>query len=83
MDFGRALIKALTFCFADEPTSALDWRRGEQVVEPIRAAATERGTTVLIVSHGSHVVPYAEQVWHIEDGYLTEPAEQEPAVVLN
>lgn len=70
---GRALIKSPAFCFADEPTSALDWKHGEQVVELLRAAAHERRTTILIVSHDPRIVPYVDQVYHIEDGCLAEP----------
>jgi putative ABC transport system ATP-binding protein len=68
---GRALIKAPTFCFADEPTSALDWERGEQVIELIRLAARDSGTTVLLVSHDPRIVPYADRVFHLHDGRLT------------
>jgi putative ABC transport system ATP-binding protein len=69
---GRALIKDPHFCFADEPTSALDWAHGEQVVELLRNAAHERGSTILIVAHDSRIIPYADRVFHIEDGVLRE-----------
>ncbi len=67
---GRALIKEPSFCFADEPTSALDWAHGEQVVELLRAAAHERGATVLIVAHDSRIIPYVDRVFHLEDGRM-------------
>jgi len=73
---GRALIKEPVFCFADEPTSALDWAHGEQVIELLRSAARERGTTVLVVAHDSRIVPYVDRVLRLEDGCLDEP---EPA----
>jgi putative ABC transport system ATP-binding protein len=69
---GRALIKSPTFCFADEPTSALDWANGVQVVELLRAAAHHDGATVLIVSHDSRLKPYADRVFHLEDGRLAK-----------
>jgi putative ABC transport system ATP-binding protein len=69
---GRALIKEPTFCFADEPTSALDWAHGEQVVELLRNAAHERNATILIVAHDARIIPYADRVFHIEDGVLRE-----------
>jgi putative ABC transport system ATP-binding protein len=69
---GRALIKDPQLCFADEPTSALDWAHGEQVVELLRAAAHERGATVLVVAHDSRIIPYVDRVFHIEDGRLRE-----------
>jgi putative ABC transport system ATP-binding protein len=73
---GRALIKDPVFCFADEPTSALDWAHGEQVIELLRSASRERGTTVLVVAHDARIVPYVDRVLHLEDGCLAEP---EPA----
>jgi putative ABC transport system ATP-binding protein len=70
---GRALIKEPVFCFADEPTSALDWSHGEQVIELLCAAAHEQGATILIVAHDARIVPYADQVFHLEDGCLLDP----------
>src|SRR5262249_40458660 len=69
---GRALIKEPDFCFADEPTSALDWDHGEQVVQLLRTAAHERGATVFVVAHDHRLVPYADRVLHIADGFLEE-----------
>ena len=67
---GRALMKDPELFFADEPTSALDWAHGEQVIELLRSAARERGATVLCVAHDSRIIPYADQVLHLEDGQL-------------
>jgi putative ABC transport system ATP-binding protein len=75
---GRALIKQPVFCFADEPTSALDWAHGEQVIELLRAAAREQGTTVLVVAHDSRIVPLSDRVLSLEDGCLAEPQPVKP-----
>ena len=69
---GRALIKNPDFCFADEPTSALDWAHGEQVIELLRTAAHERASTILVVAHDARIIPYADRVFHLEDGRLKE-----------
>lgn len=74
---GRALIKNPRLMFADEPTSALDWAHGEQVIELLRAAAHDRGTSVLIVAHDARIIPFADHVFYLEDGRLhsdTDPA---------
>jgi putative ABC transport system ATP-binding protein len=71
---GRALIKSPALCFADEPTSALDWSHGQQVIELLRTAARQRNSSVLIVSHDHRLVPYADRVFHLEDGCLSEPS---------
>lgn len=70
---GRALIKEPDFCFADEPTSALDWGHGEQIIELLRAAVRERGTTVLVVAHDARIIPYVDRVLQLDDGCLAEP----------
>jgi putative ABC transport system ATP-binding protein len=67
---GRALIKSPTFCFADEPTSALDWANGEQVVKLLETAAHQDGAVVLIVSHDARLIPFADRVFHLEDGRM-------------
>jgi putative ABC transport system ATP-binding protein len=72
---GRALVKEPMFCFADEPTSALDWAHGEQVIELLRSAARDRGTTVLVVAHDSRIVPLVDRVFHMEDGCMLEPVQ--------
>lgn len=69
---GRALIKRPALCFADEPTSALDWTHGEQVMELLSAAAHDQEATILVVAHDPRLVPYADQVFHLEDGCLAE-----------
>jgi putative ABC transport system ATP-binding protein len=71
---GRALVKQPAFCFADEPTSALDWAHGQQVVELLRRAAHDRGAMILVVSHDTRIIPFADRVFHLKDGSLTEPA---------
>lgn len=70
----RALVKRPQLLFADEPTAALDWKHGRQVVEMLRAAAHESGTTVLLVSHDPRIAPMADRVVHLEDGVLSPTA---------
>jgi putative ABC transport system ATP-binding protein len=79
---GRALIKNPTFCFADEPTSALDWDRGRQVIELLRLAAHDWGTTVLLVAHDPRVMELADQVIHLTDGELVRPTELDPSIAV-
>jgi putative ABC transport system ATP-binding protein len=69
---GRALVKGATLCFADEPTGALDWGHGQQVIELLRYAAHESGATILVVGHDARIIPFADRVFHMEDGCLAE-----------
>src|SRR5437773_302159 len=80
---GRALIKEPTFVFADEPTSALDWKHGEQVVDLLRAAAHDRGATILVVAHDARMIAHVDRVFHLEDGILAkgDAAAREEGVV--
>lgn len=73
---GRALIKQPAFVFADEPTSALDWKHGQHVIELLRAAAHDQGSTILVVAHDSRIIPFVDRVLHLEDGVLYEGAER-------
>ncbi|HEV8059788.1 MAG TPA: ABC transporter ATP-binding protein [Gemmataceae bacterium] len=68
----RALIKRPTFCFADEPTGALDWAHGRHVIEMLCAAARQQNTCLLIVTHDVRLIPFADEVFHLEDGRLDE-----------
>lgn len=69
---GRALIKKPAFCFADEPTSALDWGHGERVMELLRQAAQDLGTTVLVVAHDARLIPFSDRLLHMDEGRLSE-----------
>ena len=73
---GRALIKQPGFVFADEPTAALDWKHGQHVVELLRAAAHDQGSTILVVAHDGRIIPFVDRVLHLEDGILYEGSER-------
>jgi putative ABC transport system ATP-binding protein len=73
--FGRALVKRPTLWFADEPTGALDWTNGEQVIELLRCAAHDEGAMVLVVTHDERIMPYADRVFYLIDGRLSQPEE--------
>ena len=67
---GRALVKNPTFIFADEPTSALDWENGRIVLELLRAAAHARRASIFVVSHDDRMKPYADVIYHLDEGRL-------------
>jgi ABC-type lipoprotein export system ATPase subunit len=54
--------------FADEPTGELDVATGEEVFAALRAANTELGTTVVIVTHDSDVSGQVQRTVAIRDG---------------
>jgi putative ABC transport system ATP-binding protein len=69
---GRALIKGPHFCFADEPTSALDWSHGRQVIELLQAQARQHNGLVVVVTHDPRLLPFADEVFHLDDGRIVE-----------
>jgi putative ABC transport system ATP-binding protein len=68
----RALVGAPPIVLADEPTAALDAQSGHAVIELLRQLATERGTTVVCVTHDSRIFSFADRIVAIEDGRLLD-----------
>lgn len=66
----RALAGKPPLILADEPTAALDAETGQQVTELLKALSTERGHTVVVVTHDNRIFHYADRIVHIEDGLL-------------
>jgi len=69
---GRALVKRPSFCFADEPTSALDSRNAHEVMRLLRSAAHEVGSTVFVITHDHRMAEYADRIFDLDDGRLSE-----------
>lgn len=64
----RALITTPRVIFADEPTGALDSRNGEQVLRLLVAAARERASAVVLVTHEARIAAYADREVGFRDG---------------
>ncbi|WP_433796106.1 ABC transporter ATP-binding protein [Actinoplanes sp. CA-252034] len=64
----RALITTPRVIFADEPTGALDSRNGDQVIRLLVAAARERGSAVVLVTHEERIAACADRVVAFHDG---------------
>jgi len=69
----RALAGEPEIILADEPTAALDSHSGRNVLEMLRELAHARGRAVVIVTHDSRALEYADRVVHIEDGRIAAP----------
>ena len=68
----RALSGNPRIIMADEPTAALDSHSGHKVIELLRRLAKEGSCTVLMVTHDSRIVNYADRVVYLEDGVTQE-----------
>lgn len=69
----RALVTDPRVLFADEPTGALDSLNGERVMELLTAAARERGTAVVLVTHEARVAAYSDREIVVRDGRTQVP----------
>jgi len=80
----RALSGDPGIILADEPTAALDSHTGKNVMEMMSELAHKRGRAVVIVTHDSRVLNFADRIVKIEDGAIAQPLEVEtvPAGML-
>jgi putative ABC transport system ATP-binding protein len=80
----RALAGDPGIILADEPTAALDSHTGRNVMEMMSDLAHKRGRAVVIVTHDSRVLHFADRIVRIEDGAIASHSEPEmvPAGVL-
>lgn len=66
----RALVHEPAIMFADEPTGALDTVTGERTLDVLLSAASERGASVLLVTHDHRVSAHADRLLVIRDGVV-------------
>ncbi|GAA0432265.1 ABC transporter ATP-binding protein [Streptomyces luteireticuli] len=66
----RALVTGPEVVFADEPTGALDQASGHDVLELLREAVDDLGTTVVMVTHDPQAAAWADEVLVLADGRL-------------
>ena len=71
----RALMAKPDVVFADEPTGNLDSKSGGEVMELLRAAQRELGTTLVVITHDEKIARQATRRCSITDGVLTEVSE--------
>jgi len=66
----RALAGDPPVILADEPTAALDSHSGRTVMDVLKTLAHERGRAVVIVTHDSRMLGYADRTVRMEDGRI-------------
>jgi putative ABC transport system ATP-binding protein len=66
----RALVNNPKFVLADEPTGNLDSSTGADVMSLLRELNTERGVTLIIVTHNPEAAAYAGRIVHLRDGEI-------------
>jgi putative ABC transport system ATP-binding protein len=80
----RALAGDPGIILADEPTASLDSLTGRNVMEMMSDLAHKRNRAVVIVTHDSRVLSFADRIIRIEDGAIAEntQADMIPAELL-
>jgi len=81
----RALAGDPRIILADEPTAALDSHTGRNVMQMMSDLAHKRDRAVVIVTHDSRVLNFADRIVRIEDGAIARNTEAEmvPAGLLS
>ena len=64
----RALVTDSALLLADEPTGALDSKTGIEIMQLLKNLNTEKGKTILLITHDANVSSYANQTIRIKDG---------------
>ncbi|MGA2454378.1 MAG: ABC transporter ATP-binding protein [Solirubrobacteraceae bacterium] len=68
----RALSTDPSLLLADEPTGSLDTQRSREVLELLRELCRERGVAAVLVSHDPLAAGYADRVFALRDGKLSD-----------
>jgi putative ABC transport system ATP-binding protein len=72
----RALANDPALLLADEPTGNLDSETGERIMD-LFADLSERGNTILMVTHERPIAEHAERIVHLLDGEIEDVEELE------
>jgi putative ABC transport system ATP-binding protein len=73
----RALSTEPKLLLADEPTGSLDTVRGKQVLALLAETCRERDVAVLLVTHDPQAASFADRVFSLCDGRLTDHQQDE------
>ncbi len=74
----RALAGDPELILADEPTASLDAANGQEVMGLLRRLTTQRGKTVVVVTHDQRIFSFADRVFRLENGRIVDTEEPPP-----
>jgi putative ABC transport system ATP-binding protein len=75
----RALVGKPRLVLADEPTGNLDTETGDVVLSLLSTLPSEQGVATVLVTHDARSKRYADRVFEMRDGTLTEVKQQAQA----
>ena len=67
----RAIAKNPQLLLCDEPTGALDYQTGKSILKLLQSLSTEKGMTVVIITHNSALTAMADRVIKVKNGRIT------------
>lgn len=66
----RALANNPEVIIADEPTGNLDSKKGQEIVQILKALNSKMGVTIIVITHDHEVAKEANKVLNIKDGRI-------------
>ncbi|HEY93963.1 MAG TPA: ABC transporter ATP-binding protein [Dehalococcoidia bacterium] len=66
----RALVKNPSLFLADEPTGQLDSQSGKEIISILTSLNTERGLTVIVVTHDEDIASHCQKIIRLRDGEI-------------
>ncbi len=68
----RAIVTNPDTLFADEPTGNLDSKTTREIMELLCRLNSERGISIIMVTHEDEVAAYAGRIIHVRDGLISD-----------
>lgn len=69
---GRALVAKPVIILADEPTGNLDSKNSRDVIDLMKLSVDKYKQTLIMITHNENYASYADRVFGVEDGEVTE-----------
>lgn len=82
VSLARALTINPSVIIADEPTGNLDTVSGDELMALLGELNTQKGVTIVMVTHDLEYLKYATKLFHIIDGKLVEEYDKKGAAKL-
>jgi putative ABC transport system ATP-binding protein len=70
----RALVHNPQIIVCDEPTSFLDHVTGNKIMTLLQDMVKKKNLTCIVVTHDPRIIPFADQIDHLEDGRIMTTA---------
>ena len=71
VDIARAIVTRPGTLFADEPTGNLDSKTTVEIMELLRKLNSDRGISIIMVTHEDEVAACARRIIHVRDGLIS------------